>query len=405
LAVKDATKPIGMNDDGDDVNDSDELFDGFDTLNGIMFAVRGRTPVDVYNYIRIKHPTKGEYEFRLIPKDACNVHRYEYYTEQRLFLLDANAPVRSYSEDSVYGRFTLTFNGYGRSAEGLFDLKEFRTGQLENPVNITEKVYGLLGQGVGGALGGGYTQAYYETILGQLKDPTNIGGGDRALFGETRTRDFSFTSGLIRFNCRMTGTVADHSDDQAFIDRNGTAKAWEQLQVTVLSAIPEQLVTPGGSYTDTRTIGKSWYAYWFGRSGSVTFYYAATETTVTRPPTRDDYHREFEDKAGIKELSAYSEITRSCERGPEHQIMYLNESLDCDPIANYHDLTMVGVKLRTLNQVQSFQQLQIYLKNGISVTRLEDGQYGPSNNFADLVYLAANKGWSRLRAGDQHAVD
>jgi predicted phage tail protein len=36
--------------------------------------------------------------------------------------------------------------------------------------------------------------------------------------------------------------------------------------------------------------------------------------------------------------------------------------------------------------VQSFQQLQIYLKDGMSVTRLEDGVYGPTNNFADVVY-------------------
>jgi hypothetical protein len=47
---------------------------------------------------------------------------------------------------------------------------------------------------------------------------------------------------------------------------------------------------------------------------------------------------------------------------------------------------MMGLKLRTLNAVQSLRQIQVYLKNGISLTRLEDDVYGPTNNFADVAY-------------------
>ena len=398
LAVKSASNPLGLDDAGNDVNDSDELFDGFDTLNGVMFAVRNNAPVNVYNYIRIKHPARGEYEFRLIPKDACNVHRYAAYENQQIYVLDSTGPIRDYSEQTTYGLFSLKFNAVTFALEDLFDLPELRTGDLGAPPDRIERKNGLLPVGVvavgqaptvggqpggsPGAFGGGYSQAYLETILGPLKDPT--GGNDKAVYFERRTRSFEFTSQSTRWVCEMTGVVGDYSWDAAFVDRNGTAKAWEQIQITVKEThgYSEQ----GERYDDTRRLGKSWYAKQFDRSGYVTYGYQAVVQEISLPPEQIDYNREFEDKAGIKELSCYGEITRSCERGPEHQIMYLNESLDTNEIASYENLTMVGLKLRTLNQVQSFQQPQIYLKDGISIQRIEDDQYGPTNNFADIVH-------------------
>jgi hypothetical protein len=391
LGIKEVGNPQGLNSAGSDVNDDDGLFDGFDMMNDTLFCVRGNRPVDIFNYIRIHHPHKAEYEFRLVPKDACNIHRYAAYTGQSIYVLNTNGPIRSVIENTVYGRVLLKFNALVMPVEELFELPELRSGDADRVTSVTCTVTSFSPIGVVGTSGGGYLQAYYETILGQLKDPNNPGGGDRAIFGETRTRNFSFTSGRVTFNCTMTGTVLNYSYDAAFVALHGTAKAWGGIHVRVVSTAGA--VTEGAHYDDTRTIGKSWYAYWHTRSGPVTFRYGATGVTCTKGEIKLDFIRNFEPYAQIKEISVYSEISRSCDNKPEHRIVYINESLDCNPVADYYDLTMVGVKLRSLNQVQSFEQLQIYLKNGIRVTRLEDGQHGPTNNFADVVY------WLLTQAG------
>jgi len=391
LGVKEVGNPMGLDSAGKDVSDDDDLFDGFDMINGTLFCVRSNRPVDVYNYIRIHHPRRSELEFRLVPKDACNIHRYAAFTNQSIYVLNTSGPVRSVIEHTVYGDITMKFNALVMPVEDLFELPELRSGDADRVTEVTCTVTSFSPIGVVATSGGGYLQAYYETILGQLKDPNVPNGGDRAIYGETRTRNFSFTSGGVTFNCTMTGTVLDYSYDAAFVATHGTAKAWGGIYVRVTSTAGT--VTEGAYYDDTRTIGKSWYAYWHTRSGPVTFRYGATGVTCTKGEIKLEFIRNFEPYAQIKEISVYSELSRSCNSKPEHAIAYLNESLDCYPVADYYDLTMVGVKLRTLNQVQSFEQLQIYLKNGISVTRLEDGQHGPTNNFADVVY------WLLTQAG------
>lgn len=392
LAVKDTAAPQGVDATGADVSDSDYLFDGFDTINGALFAVQNNAPVDVYNYIRVKHPGKSELEFKLVPKDACNIHRYDFYVNQQIYLLSPAGSEYTHSEDTVYGRFELTMKALRPSIEDLFDLKELDSGDTERvrtmicTVRQLSTVGPVGGDGQVGNLGGGYSQAYFETILGQLKDPSNPGGGNRALFGERRTVPFSFVSQGVTFNCTMTGVVggAYISDSDPFFQQNGTTKYWTDINVVVQSTVGN--VSEGEIYDHTISIGASWYAYWYGRSGPATYRYAATGVICREGEANVDFIRMFEPYAQIKELSVYNEITRSCSSTPEHSIVYLNESMDDLTPAEYGDLSMVGIKLRTQNQVQSFQQPQIYLKDGISLTRLEDGQFGPTNNFADVAY-------------------
>lgn len=402
LAVKEIGNEQGLDSDGNDVSDSDYLFDGFDTLNGIMFGVRGSTPIDVYNFIRIKAPRKGQYEYRLIPKDACTVHRYDAYRDQQVFFLDIAANPQSYSEATIYGTFQLKFHGRAVSPDNYMSLDELRTDPESEFVALQCSVQQLFWrQVVETGQGGGRNQAYLETILGQLKDPTNPGYGDKALFGERRTRQFSFSDKGLTFNCEMDGFVEDvsgYSDADAIYQRTGTMKKWIVTAVRVLSVSGRGVTSSGEIYNDTRTIGASWHAHYLGLSGNLTGQYEGSLTCVpvnTINNTTNDGQREFEAHAQIKELSCYDEITRSCESRPEHSITYINESLDNLERAEYTGLSMVGIKLRSLNQVQTFAQPQIYLKDGISIPRFIEGDTGPSNNFADIVYwLLSTRGQS-----------
>ena len=66
--------------------------------------------------------------------------------------------------------------------------------------------------------------------------------------------------------------------------------------------------------------------------------------------------REFEDNAAVKEISPYQELTKSCDRGPEFSISYVNESVGCEPKPNWYGMTVAGFKVRSLSQSASFSQ-------------------------------------------------
>jgi hypothetical protein len=121
-----------------------------------------------------------------------------------------------------------------------------------------------------------------------------------------------------------------------------------------------------------------------------------------RVTTRSEYQeydapqsatRIFEVYSGIAEVSHYGDlITRSCDNGPEHEIVYVNESIAEDTTIGYKGLVMAGLKLRSSNSLQTLDQLRCYMKEGVQVELLSDGGTGPSNLFTDLVwYLATNK--------------
>jgi hypothetical protein len=116
-----------------------------------------------------------------------------------------------------------------------------------------------------------------------------------------------------------------------------------------------------------------------------------TYTTVSGP-------RIFEINSAIAEVSHYSNlITRSCDNGPEHELVYVNENLANDPVRNgvasYTGCAMAGIKVRSSISLSSFEQLHIYQKKGIQVTNIRRNSNGntvlttdSSNIFTDLAY-------------------
>ena len=76
--------------------------------------------------------------------------------------------------------------------------------------------------------------------------------------------------------------------------------------------------------------------------------------------------REWDNYAQIKEISPYDEVTRSSDQGPEHEIMYVNESDGTQTRFlddfNYYNLSMLGVKFKSMAQTQQLQAMQIWLR-------------------------------------------
>ena len=391
LAVKDVSNIQGLKPGGEEISDDDDLFDGFDILGDVTFCIMGNTPVDQFNYIRIKSPAKKRYEFRLVPKCSTNIIRYESDQNQQIYVLTNNGEYRTaVSSSPYYGSFELSFSGDYRLLGDLFDQPEMRGPDKEFGAVTVCTAQSISHIGTVGHSGGGALQGFLEAVLGNLKATGSNSG--LAVYGETRTGRFTtrfYSPGNIFGGGGTGGSVEVEveayvgNQGQEGFDRNGTAKVWLVTRWTIIG-------TSGtiNDYQDFDTapipIGHTWFGSYFGLSTSVQRF-KFSGIVCTQPP-RQEFEREFEDNGAIKEISPYSEVTSSCDDSPEHEIVYVNESSNTPFPFNYYGLTTIGLKLRSQNQISSFQQLQVWIPNGISVKRLLDGQDGPSNNFADLVY-------------------
>ncbi len=80
---------------------------------GPLLCVTGDQPVDIYNFIRIEHPNRQQYEFRLVPRPGANITNGRSLTTQ-LWQLDARqtgAPLSQTFTVSSYGNFRITTPG------------------------------------------------------------------------------------------------------------------------------------------------------------------------------------------------------------------------------------------------------------------------------------------------------
>ena len=111
--------------------------------------------------------------------------------------------------------------------------------------------------------------------------------------------------------------------------------------------------------------------------------------TVVFPPGFSA-ERAFEENSQINDISFYNSLlTKSNESGPEHEIVYVNESVSNAITPQYTKLTLAGLALKASRNFTSLNQLRIWLADGISVRNFQLGTssaIGPSNKFTDLVY-------------------
>jgi hypothetical protein len=111
--------------------------------------------------------------------------------------------------------------------------------------------------------------------------------------------------------------------------------------------------------------------------------------TVVLPPGFTA-ERAFEENSQINDISFYdSLLTKSNENSPEHEIVYVNESLSNPTAPPYTQMTLAGLALKASRNFTSLNQLRVWLPNGIPVRKFQPdapSEIGPSNKFTDLVY-------------------
>ena len=402
LAVRNPNNIQGLNKDNSEVSTSDQFLEGYDIIDDVTFAVSGTKPVDQFSWIRIRHPGRVALEFRLIPKPAATMIRFRDGQPPLIYVLRGGAEMRVVNATTnAYGPFRLDFGADIVPLDQLYDLPELSAGLQKVPAvedcsNVKFQAYRDTPP-----QGGGQYQAWLESLDGgqwNLK-PTS-GNGNKNVYGQRRSTTITATqiggaSGLAStsksIELQIDAVVID-AGGEARLASHGTAKAWDAL--FYLKPNVFQNVQKGERYEATRNVYPTHHANWFRTPSQVTQTFEIVSEGLCKIITPSyEKEREFEDNAAVKELSPYQEITKSCDSTPEFSISYVNESLGCEPKPNWFGMTVAGFKVRSLNQSASFNQPQIWLRDGIDVERLaplsnyRTGEsVGPTNNFADVAY-------------------
>lgn len=92
---------------------------------GEQFVVQGSAPVDQYNFLRITHPSRQQYDFRFVPKNGADVRNS---ADTELFwLLDARINTVSMAGARLSGSYSTVYGTFTVNAVGRYTTK----GELE----------------------------------------------------------------------------------------------------------------------------------------------------------------------------------------------------------------------------------------------------------------------------------
>jgi len=348
---------------------------------GEQFCVTGSSPQNQFNFIRLKTlDSPGQFEFRLIPKCGADVVRFS-PPDTIFWRLNAQSGV-TFGEDyyTAYGRFRLTVVGdkvvasnlaYNPELGNAGSADRYETTSVATSVGLTEMLprdqYF------------GRTQAYFYTLFGYASWAPN----------EERVTTVVLQSPIKSLTLSVRA-VSRYTDDPVFVERFGTNWQWAEASWTVVGSTGTWSV---GEFTehsmvwtaDDNPFVRAWEGYGPFYGGAALVISNAEVRTVFVPGS---IPRKFERFSAYMETSHYKEIAKSCDNGPEHSITYVNEMVDNGPsVPDYSAMAMVGLALRSGRDLQRLDALRMWLPNGISCKRWQDGSFGPSNLFSDLAYF------------------
>ena len=214
-----------------------------------------------------------------------------------------------------------------------------------------------------------------------------LGHADALPVGTVKSVTFTLVDRNKSVDVQLTGTVVNGpSDWQKFW---GQKKAWESTSYVPVKGASSGSWTVGTEVLYTVPISASNPFYKDGTKVGAYFRVNGIKQEIESVGMKSD--RVFEENGQITDLSNYQERTTSNESGPEHSVVYVNETVANDAGApQYDNLTTCGLALRAGRNFQSMDQIRVWLKSGVWVPRLhpaDGGTPGPSNLLPDLVYF------------------
>jgi hypothetical protein len=382
--------------------------DGWTFLGPYLFAVMGSAPVDLYSFIRIRHPDRGQYEYRFRPfNSACFAHQGDGGFE--VFKLDGGHPgLRNLTADGGYadgwetymGKFVIYARGeYIRPRDWYYHRE-----MAGDPSQIDSDGDGIIDLSL----------ATFQVAGDGLGD-VDLDG----VVAAENTPTFAINSPISKYTLSniMSGALGEDPYSNNLPDRTirklqgWTAEAVELGNRSIAMEVTLESYTeanPGGAprnkwwriiehrvtaKTGEWSNGDTFVKYSQNAAGyRFKFVYTYKKRYIVN---EDDIPatRMFQRFSGIAEVSHYGDlIARSCDDSPEHEVVYVNECLDEESIPQYDNCAVTGLKLRSTENFNQLDQLRCLMANGIEVERLADGGTGPSNLLTDLFwYLCTDK--------------
>ena len=399
-------------------NNSSGPNEGWERLTDYPFCVVGSTPQDQYNYIRISQPfDQFEYRFRPISSGEL-IHVYGGLKDVQVegktvkgpcirLNIDGGADLNPWvgEEKNRYGLFTIRVRGsissiaaLALNPEMVSDVKTTTAQTIVSPLDSVKLLNVRLENGTEPAkriISNGITNTIQLDPDQQKKSYSNIPIWPGAAGDKWQTAIYSFTD-----EDKLDFRYVNPANASQWITMNiklgvykeTTTKPPERVLFWYIANAGEiPALFKGGNWKggDRFTITK----LLLDNKTKIHYNFEINHPTKIDIPPQVSGSRVFEPHAGIAEVSHYgSLITRSCDNGPEHEVVYVNESLANDASVNrpasYTGCAMAGLKLRSGPNLDRVEQLHVYQKEGVQVKRFRhDGiTFGPSNVFTDLVY-------------------
>lgn len=414
-----------------DIRKAGSLPDDKWTPVGETFAVVGKSPVDQFNYIRIYHPQKCALEYRIRPRNSSEFFYLTNNPNFEVVVLDAGQPslVQWKAPATVPGLATpVTVLVSGRK-EKLRSLTSVQ--RLSNEYSYTERTASkeieavkYLGYryrpGTSGTSGTSPSvdelsdalrfliayRVYYGADINTSPpmDITSTALGPSGVSGKDaweKANPINFKNGFAihAIEKYRPGSTKEATFDFTIIAERGATARWTLGRADVTAS--------ASNFAVGETLFKGLILGYV--PGTSTFLSPVLELIYEVTSLKSTIligserlvNRSFESNTAIAEVSHYpSQISRSCDDGPEHSIVYVNESLAeygsdaIDTSGRFSRCATLGLKLKSSPSLSQLDQLRVYFKNGIKTTNLlsASGPIASSNLFTDLAYyLMTNK--------------
>ena len=364
-----------------------------------QFIVTGSRPVDQYNFIRFKPEGDiggRQMEYRLVPRPGSILGKYT-DPAGRWVRLTGKLTGTGYSGgfansyQTAYGSIQVTCSGEEVVAGEYFNNKELVSGATAGYTSVGTQIPSAIGivsfyNGNGNDQGeqGGYA---YE-VLGH---PQNAADGQRVNQRITISKSDGSTITIV------FGATKRFNNDPEYEQRYETKSMWDQNSVAwaLSTAVP-----PTGTWSLDEDFSHNvtvsnlslnrWASYGNHTRFRIDFRVTRLAESTSEVPAENE--RTFERFAQIADVSHYDELTKSHFDGPEHEVVYVNESIanvdetDDEYAPQYDACTTMGLVIRSDKSVRSVEQLNVWMPKGVDCYNWLDGSTGPSNLFCDLVY-------------------
>ena len=378
-----------------------------------IFCVQGSAPIDQYNFIRIRPQTKGYYEYRLIPRTGDDIAINGNKDDAVVVLKCTKGVPYTAGEGSVakdastkYGVFRITTQGDDTVKIGDILLNDELVTEPSEVQVVSESTGTPTAVGlVSFASDTPSRQLIYAAWLTRFLGSAKRKPGQTATYihrhykaNGNRTIDIEISA----FSTKGEEGV-DISTNYKLANRlvtglNGGTNFhfWTNVQFNVVGSTGSW--AKGDAFTILMDIPETNQFKRFARDhlgqgyNKVGFQFQITGVELAGTGTTKQGERVFEQASQVADVSHYSELQKSNESGPEHEVVYVNEYISNESLAQYDDMSTVGLSLKSTGEISGVEQLRLWSQTGINVTRLIEGDNAPSNLFADLVfYLLKNK--------------